>query len=127
MQNIRKVRPGVSRKIAFSQYFPTFHILQQLITGELLPRPKFQLAVYGEGQKAHQKRCFDMRIRLNVSRSCGETRFHNAKVFEDTPKISIWNVYFPDEVGEEIRSLTIYHKEQKLLLGGMSGKIHWRL
>lgn len=40
-------------------------------------------------------------------------------IFEDTPKseTSIREIYFPQEVGQEIQSLIIYHKEQKLLLG----------
>ncbi|NBI65058.1 site-specific integrase [Clostridiales bacterium] len=40
-------------------------------------------------------------------------------VFEDTPKSesSIRKVYFPDEVGKEIQSLIIYHKELRLQLG----------
>lgn len=42
-------------------------------------------------------------------------------VFKDMPKseTAIWNVYFPDEVGQEIRSLIIYHKEQQLQMGNV--------
>lgn len=49
-----------------------------------------------------------------------KTRYiENGGLFEDTPKssTSVRTVYFPDEVREEIHSLIMYHKEQKLQLG----------